>query len=124
MTLDPGTLAGSYHWRIMPAVPFAADMGPGQWGAPAHVLVTFDYAGPDDVMRGNDARWIAIYPVAAYRDQWDAQDDDTVATTLDALQSLLAEQPDTPEAVIFDPRIDTGDSFKTIREKPVLTGST
>ncbi|MEZ4557560.1 MAG: META domain-containing protein [Caldilineaceae bacterium] len=98
VTLDPGTLAGSYHWRIMPTVPFAADMGPGQWGAPAHVLVTFDYAGPDDVMQGNDARWIAIYPVAAYRDQWDAQDDDTVATTLDALQSLLAEQPDAPEA--------------------------
>ena len=98
VTLDPGALAGSYHWRIMPAVSFDEAMGPGQWAAPAHVLVTFDYASPDDVMQGADARWIAIYPVAAYRDQWAGQENDIVATTLDALQSLLADQPDAPDA--------------------------
>ncbi|MCB0059286.1 MAG: hypothetical protein KDE45_19750, partial [Caldilineaceae bacterium] len=49
-------------------------------------------------MQRNDARWIAIYPVAAYRDQWAGQENDIVATTLDALQSLLADQPDAPDA--------------------------
>ncbi len=93
ISLDLGGLATSYHWRVMPEAPVSADATSEPAGAPAHIVLTFDYETPTE-----SARAIRIYPIDAYQAQWEAAGDSTITERVAALRALLAARPESPTA--------------------------
>ncbi len=90
VSLEPGAVARSY--RVHDVAPTAYDntMAPGPLGLPEHLLITFDGTRPLNVAPGVPAMY--ILPVNAYRAQWLAAGDDSVARDIAAIYEL-AEAP-------------------------------
>ena len=81
VSLNPGAVAGSYRVFDVAETPYDASMPPGPVGMPEHLLVTFDGERPVNVQPGVPAMY--ILPVNAYRAQWLAAGNDSVARTID-----------------------------------------
>ena len=92
ISVDPGELATSYHWQVLLPTPYDASMPPAPVGAPARAVITFDYLpAPQALAEGGP--YMVIYPVEEYVNLWQDAGDETIAKTVTALQTLLAEQP-------------------------------
>ncbi len=97
IAVDPGELATSYHWQVLLPTPYDASMPPAPVGAPARAVITFDYLpAPQALAEGGP--YIVIYPVEEYVNLWQDAGNETIAKTVTALQTLLAEQPATSAA--------------------------
>ncbi len=95
ITVDPGSLATSYHWQVLPPTPYDASMPPVPVGQPPHAVVTFDYLpAPQALAEGGP--YIVVYPVNEYVQLWQDAGNDAIADTVAGMQTLLDEQPASP----------------------------
>nr|MBP8292441.1 hypothetical protein [Caldilineaceae bacterium] len=86
---------GGYTQTIMPPVAYQADVPGGPIGAPAHVLLSFSETDPTAAQESGEFT-LAVYPVDAYVQLFQDNDDETIATAIADLQALLASQPEAP----------------------------
>jgi len=84
---------GGYQTNVVPATPYELS-GLAPTGAPIHTLLTAGTEDPATVFAAGGP-YIAVYPVQAYIDLWQAAGDATIATLVADLQSVLVEQPTT-----------------------------
>ena len=87
--------------QIRPAVPFAPDLSAQLDGEPAHLRFAFDQEDLPElggVFPGQAQ--LLIYPVQAYRDIYQGLDDNPVSQRIEALQTLLEDQPETVDGAI------------------------
>ena len=96
---DKGAFAESIQATVVPATAYDNTLPPlsGQ-GLPKHFAWTFGTADLDVLQAANG--YVAVYPVAAYRQLWQEAGDPAVEETLAALESLLAERPASPPPVL------------------------
>jgi hypothetical protein len=94
-TIDPGGYAGQANGFIVEATAYDRSVPPGGQGEPRHFAWTFGTNMDLQAARahGADTGYVALYPVAAYREIWTAANDPFVADTLAALERLLANRP-------------------------------
>ncbi len=97
LTLSVEGVADSYETQVVPATPYDASMPPGPVGAPEHLAVTFDGESLDEASFAG--RVIYLIPVEAYETLWQDAGNDYIATSVAALEELLAEQPADPESL-------------------------
>lgn len=95
LTMSVEGVADSYLWQTVPATPYDASMPPGPVGAPEHLAATFDGESLDDASFAG--RIVYIIPVAAYEALWEDAGNDSITVNIEALQTLLSEQPDAPQ---------------------------
>ena len=101
ITVDPGSLATSYHWQVLPPTPYDASMPPTPVGQPPHAVVTFDYLpAPKALTEGGP--YIVVYPIEEYVTLWQDAGNDAIANTVAGLQTLLDEQPASPASAHAD----------------------
>jgi len=98
--LDATGYADQVSAFIVPATPYDRSEPPGGQGEPGHFAWTF---GPEADLALARAQvsghgYVAVYPLAAYQEIWAAAGDPFVAETLEALRTLLEQQPAEPPA--------------------------
>jgi heat shock protein HslJ len=95
ITVDPGSLATSYHWQVLPPTPYDASMPPVPVGQPARAVVTFDYL-PAPTALADGGPYIVVYPIDEYVKLWQDAGNDAIVNTVAGLQTLMDEQPADP----------------------------
>ena len=108
-----------YQTNVVPATPYALT-GMVPTGAPIHTLLT---VGAEDAATifAAGGPYIAIYPVQAYIDLWQAAGDATIANLIADLQTVLAAQPPTLTAPL--PIAPPAESDDLAAQVSYLTGA-
>lgn len=98
---DKGAFAESIQAAVVPATAYDNTLPPlnGQ-GLPKHFVWTFGTADLGVPAQQASNGYVAVYPVAAYRQIWQEAGDLTVEEALAALEGLLAERPASPPPVL------------------------
>lgn len=85
------TLAGHVVGEHVPAEPLTHGLASLETGSPEHIRVSFDHDAPPGIFDPHNAQ-LLIFPVEDYRVIFEV-----VANTIDTLQNLLVERPDSIE---------------------------
>ena len=99
--LDLNGLATSFDWQVMPGSP-VPQQGPGGYGFPPHIVLTFDGADPNVAPGDPDVPRLYIFPAAAYVKLYNDAGNEQVAGQVARLEELIAtadgrsELPESP----------------------------
>ncbi|MCB0193341.1 MAG: WG repeat-containing protein, partial [Anaerolineae bacterium] len=115
ISLDLGDVAQSIQGQIIPANPYNPNVPPQLNGSPAHIRFAFD----EELLPtwGSvylNSPQLLIYPVEEYLAMYEASAPNAVTDRIEALQTLLADQPETvDEAIPVLPGL--GDAVQDLR---------
>ena len=94
ISLDTQGLPYSWQAVVVPEKPYDESMPPGPMGLPEHIEILFGASTPEE--RDPSAPIMYLIPVDAYRDMWDEAGNESVSSTIDAIQqvSVALQRPE------------------------------
>jgi heat shock protein HslJ len=100
--LNPGQIGLNtqglpYPWQanVVPGTPYDASQPPGPMGLPDHIQINFGTMDPANRQPTDPVMY--IIPVDAYRQLWDAADNESVSNMVDAIYQKTVALPYPPE---------------------------